>query len=106
MENNQDDHELQSISGMSHDDRVNFKKLGMEMFGHNKFKGVSLLSNSEPPAEEITAFVTRQLEDGIHPSFLEEGELKVLETEFGTEWYKKWGYVEGDLTEIITLNRA
>ena len=105
MENKQD-HELHAIASMSNEDRDNFKKLGMEMFGHNKFKGVSLVNNSEPPEDEVTAFVTRQLDDGIHPSFLEEGEIKVLETNFGNEWYKKWGYEEGDLTEIITLNRS
>lgn len=103
---NTQDPETSAIAAMNHDERIEFKKLGLEMFGHNKFKGMSLLENSEPSAEEVTAFVTRQLDDGIHPSFLEEGEVKVLETNFGPEWYIKWGYVNGDLTEIITTNRS
>jgi hypothetical protein len=34
---------------------------------------------------------------------LEPEDKKLLEEVYGSEWYKKWGYVEGDLTEIVTI---
>jgi hypothetical protein len=41
----------------------------------------------------------------MHPSMLEEDEKHVLLKSFGEDWYVKWGYVKGDLNEIITINR-
>jgi len=34
---------------------------------------------------------------------MENDEKRLMEELFGKEWYKEWGYVEGDLTDIVTL---
>jgi hypothetical protein len=38
-----------------------------------------------------------QLRSGLHPSDLEEQDIKLLETSFGEKWYEKWGYEKADL---------
>ena len=43
------------------------------------------------------------LMSGLHPSMLTDDEKYILESEIGKEWYKKYGYVEKDLTEMYTL---
>jgi|UniRef100_A0A6C0LVB6 hypothetical protein len=99
------DPELVAIKSLDASQREYFKKIGKEMYGHLKFKGVDLMNTLKPPKEDLRAFVSNQLDDGIHPSALTEGEHKVMTDNFGPKWYENWGYVEGDLTEIITVDR-
>jgi hypothetical protein len=94
-----------AVSGLDQYGKEAFKNVGKEMFGHLRFKGVKLINESKPSVDEITAYIVRQLDDGIHPSMLEEGEKETLTVNLGAEWYLKWGYVVGDLTEIITVDR-
>lgn len=99
-----EDHTLQAVDALDATDRENFKKLGKELYGHLNFKGVSLI-NDDVIEDDLVAFVTRQLDDGMHPSCLEEGEHKVMNDKYGDKWYERWNYVHGDLTEIVTLDR-
>jgi hypothetical protein len=94
-----------AVAGLTDMEKREFKKLGKELYGNGNFSGSELIDIDEDPPEEVAAFVTRQLEDGCHPSFLSEGEVSVLEMNYGSEWYLKWGYVEGDLTGIVTVDR-
>ena len=86
-----------AMSGLSEEQKREFRELGEKLYGRG--------GQSTDAPEEVRAFVTRQVDDGIHPSFLSEGEKAVMETNYGTEWYKKWGYVEADLTEVVTVDR-
>lgn len=99
------DYETVAVIGLTNEEKQNFKKLGKELFGNTQFKGSEIINMDEDSPEEICAFVVRQLKDGIHPSFLEEGEVAVLVKNYGEKWYEKWGYVEKDLTEIFTVDR-
>lgn len=99
------DYSAVAVAGMTDAEKREYKKIGKEMFGTSQFKGSEIIDVDDDPPEEVCAFVTRQLDDGIHPSFLEEGEKVVLVNNYGPEWYKKWGYVEQDLTEIYTVDR-
>ena len=49
--------------------------------------------------------ITEALKAGLHPSSLEVSEKQILVEELGTEWYKKFGYVEKDLDEMFTLKK-
>ena len=44
--------------------------------------------------------IKEALKSGLHPSMLESSEKQILIEELGTEWYKKFGYLEKDLDEI------
>lgn len=57
------------------------------------------------PVKDFTAYIKRQLSDGLHPSFLEKEEKDFLSDKLGEEWYKEWGYVKGDLDDIVTLKK-
>ena len=100
-----DDPSAIAIKNLDAKDRETFKNLGKEMYGHLKFKGVDLLNSLEPPDDDLIAYVTRQLDDGMHPSCMSAGEHKVLCEHHGPEWYTRWKYVEGDLTDIVTVDR-
>ena len=50
--------------------------------------------------KDLTIKVVESLKSGLHPSMLEEDEIKVLEEVYGKEWYKKWNYEKEDLKEI------
>jgi hypothetical protein len=52
---------------------------------------------------EAGAYISEQLKSGLHPSMMEDDEKRLMEELFGKEWYTKWGYVEGDLTDIVTV---
>ena len=86
-------------------EKITYNTFIKDLYGHLNFQGKNTVNNGEPIEEETIAFVVRQLNDGIHPSVMEESEIAVLVKELGDEWYKKWGYVKGDLTEIVTLDR-
>jgi hypothetical protein len=99
------DFETVAVAGLTKEEKETFKTVGKEMFGHLRFKGVKLINDTKDSDDELTAYVVRQLDDGIHPSILEEGEKETMTINLGPEWYTKWGYVVGDLTEIITVDR-
>lgn len=86
------------------DDYTEVAMAGLSDMEKHRFLSASGKDQSDAP-DEVRAFVTRQMDDGIHPSFLSDGESMVMESNYGKEWYKKWGYVEGDLTEIVTVDR-
>jgi hypothetical protein len=102
---NVDDYSAVAVAGLTDEEKKEYKKIGKALFGNSQFSGSEVVNIEEDPPDEVCAFVTRQLDDGIHPSFLEEGEKIVLETNYGKEWYTKWGYAEQDLTEIYTVDR-
>ena len=64
-----------------------------------------VLNNLPDSAEEFLAYIQEQLKSGLHPSFLEDNEKEFLVESLGKDWYKKWGYVEKDLSEIKTLKK-
>jgi hypothetical protein len=99
------DYTAVAVNGLDQYGKEAFKNIGKEMFGHLRFKGVQLINETKPSDAEIVAYIVRQLDDGIHPSILEEGEKETLTLHLGSEWYLKWGYVVGDLTEIVTVDR-
>lgn len=86
-------------------EKISYDKFMKDMYGHLNVNGKTLVNNGEPIEEEIIAFVVRQLNDGIHPSVLDESEIALLVKHFNDEWYTLWGYVKGDLTEIVTIDR-
>jgi hypothetical protein len=99
------DHELAAVNGLSVDDKEIYKKLGKEMFGHLNFKGHELVNNIKPDQYEVLAYIVQQIKDGLHISMLEEGEVEIMHKTYGATWYTEWGFVEGDLHDIVTVDK-
>ena len=51
---------------------------------------------------EGAAYIVDSITSGMHISYLEENEKELLKEVYGTSWFERFGYIEGDLTEIVT----
>jgi hypothetical protein len=92
-----------ALAAMSDEEKRRYKQIGEEMYGHMNFEDAKVLNSVPAPMEEALAYIYEQLKSGLHPSALDDNEKAFLADADGEEWYKKWGYVKEDLTEIKTL---
>ena len=92
-----------AIKALSEDDLQRYREIGEKMYGTINFEDSKILNNMPPPMYEAGAYLNEQLKSGLHPSMMDDDEKRLMEELFGKEWYTKWGYVEGDLTDIITV---
>ena len=67
-----------------------YKKKGQEFFANVDFEDKN--GNTVPPVESAGAYISEGLKSGMHPSYLDDDEKKVMEEIYGKEWYKKWGW--------------
>lgn len=88
-----------AAASLSQEDKDRYKNIGKEMYNNIDYeKGII-----NPEQNSNIAYVKCQLDSGMHPSYLEEGEVYVMEQYLGKEWYTQWGYVAEDLKNIVTL---
>ena len=80
-----------------------------EAWGHAVFDDIdyetAAVSKYPPPMLDALAYVEESLKSGQHPSTLSTEEKALLNEMRGKEWYKQWGYVEGDLKDIVTITK-
>ena len=88
---------------LSPEDLERWKDMGEAMFNGINFENnkVELM----PAEEEAKLYVEEQLKSGLHPSMMEDNEKALMEHIHGETWYEKWGYVAGDLNDIVTLKK-
>ena len=76
-----------------------------EEWGHAVFDDIDYESTAQtkypPPMLNALVYIEDSIKSGQHPSTLTEDEKNVMKEIRGEKWYEKWGYCEGDLTEII-----
>ena len=89
-------------AALSEEDRDRYKRLGEEMFRNIDFDNCRVIPE---PMMEALACLEQSLKSGLHLSMMESNEQELMKSTYGDEWYKKWGYVAGDLTEIVTLKK-
>ena len=92
-----------ALKSMSQEELQRYREIGERMYGTVDFKDSQILNNVPPPMYEAGAYISEQLKSGLHPSMMDDDEKRLMEELFGKEWYTKWGYVEGDLTDIVTV---
>jgi hypothetical protein len=92
-----------ALKSMSPEELQRYKEIGEKMYGTIDFEDSKILNNVPPPMYEAGAYISEQLKSGLHPSMMEDDEKRLMEELFGKEWYTQWGYVEGDLTDIVTV---
>ena len=85
---------------LSKEDQEKYKKMGEYLFNNVNFANNEMDENFTPPIEDACAYNIQGLQSGLHPSFLEDNEKELLKTNYGDEWYTKWGYTEKDLTDF------
>jgi hypothetical protein len=94
-----------ALKSMSPKDLQHYKKLGESLYKDLDFETSKVKNDANLPPfmTDAIAYLVETLKSGLHPSMLEPEDKKLLEEVYGDEWYKKWGYVEGDLTDIVTI---
>jgi len=86
---------------LSEQDKERYKAIGEEI--HQIDYTNSGLNNMPEQMVESIAHLSECVKSGLHPSMLEDNEKEILVEGLGKTWYKKYGYVEADLDEIVTL---
>lgn len=80
----------QARESMTPEQLEEYKKKGEEFFANVDFEDKD--GNTIPPVESACAYITEGLKSGMHPSYLDDDEKRVMEEIYGKEWYKKWGW--------------
>ena len=75
---------------MTPEQLAEYKKKGEEFFADVNFEDKN--GNDIPPIESACAYITEGLKSGLHPSYLQEDEQRLMVEIYGKEWYKKWGW--------------
>ncbi len=89
-----------AMAALSEEDKNKYKIIGDHLYNRINFENGQSLNNC---MTEAVAYLETSLQAGFHPSMLEENEKALMKETYGDEWYKGWGYIEEDLTDIITI---
>jgi len=79
--------------------REQYRQMGEYMYGDLKFEDKINMNKVAPPMEEAAVYIAEGLKSGLHPSYLDENEVAVLQEVYGEDWYTNWGYTKEDLEE-------
>lgn len=80
------------LENMSEEEKEAYKKFG------EKFHSIDFTKQNIDPSkieinlEESLANIVRQLNSGLHPSYIDADEEHLLKSAYGEKWYEKWGY--------------
>lgn len=80
-----------------------YKRIGEHMFGNMDF---STGQSFPPNFKEAGEYLSEAIKSGLHPSMMEDNEKAVMKEVYGEKWWEKFGFVEGDLTEMVTIERG
>lgn len=93
-----------AMNAMSEEQKEKYRILGEGLYGSINFEDEQYINNMPPAMTQAIMYIENQITSGLHPSMLESNEKELLKDAYGETWYSKWGYVEGDLTDIVTLH--
>jgi len=92
-----------AMAAMSDEEKEQYRKIGEQMYGNMNFEDSRYLLNPEAKLSEARECLESQLRSGLHPSDMNDNEKIIFVEAYGDEWYKKWGFVKGDLDDIVTV---
>ena len=91
---------------MSPEELEKYRKMGEHMYGNlDNINNPNTLYEG-PKLEEAAEYLGEAVKSGLHPSMLEDHEKAVLKEIQGDKWWENYGYVEADLTEIVTILKS
>ena len=90
---------------LSSSDIEKYKKIADEFHGSVNFETSEVIKNdfSVSPFEDFIAYVEESIKSGLHISLLDDNEKELMKETYGIKWWEKFGYIEDDLTDIVTL---
>lgn len=86
------------------DSTIQAPKIDLAIGSIDDKKEIDEITNYPVQVIESVSYIIECIKSGLHPSMLEEIEKKALNEVLGSKWYEKYGYTEGDLTDIVTTN--
>lgn len=92
-----------AMAALSDEDKEKYKKFGEYLYDQVNYDDCELVNNLPAPMAEAVAYLESQLNSGFHPSMMESNEKELMKEQYGAEWYTRWGYVQEDLDDIVTL---
>ena len=90
-------------NSMKEEDLQRYKEWGEAIFTDDIDYETASVTKYPPPMLDALTYVENAIKSGQHPSTLTVDEKKLLKEMRGKEWYRKWGYDEVDLTDIINV---
>lgn len=93
-----------AMNAMTDEQKEKYRIIGEHLYGNINFEDEQSINNMPPAMAEAVAYIEKQIVSGLHPSMLEENEKHLLNDAYGDKWYTKWGYIEDDLTDIVTIH--
>jgi hypothetical protein len=71
--------------------------------GEHMYNSISFENPEQDRINDLVAYIAETLKSGMHPSYLSEEDRQLLETVYGKEWYKHFGYEKNELDTVIIL---
>jgi hypothetical protein len=69
-----------------------YKQIGESMYNTLDFNTNEILNNPDDPKADSIAYITEGIKSGLHPSFLTDEELQIMEEYYGKTWYLRFGF--------------
>lgn len=88
-----------AMKALTPQQREQYKIIGEELHKSVDFTTSTILDNSTPPSEEITAYIVEGLKSGLHPKDLNLVEWDHMMKVFGTNWFHTFGYTDDEILE-------
>ena len=98
-----------ATKAMSKADLEKYAKLGESFYKDIDFATSTVIdkTNTVPPfMRDAVVYIEESLKSGLHPSMMSQQEIELMKNIVGEKWYENYGFVEGDLKEIVTLKKA
>lgn len=97
-----------ATQAMSKTDLSKYAKLGESFYKDVDYETSSIVDNNNiiPPfMKNAVKYIEESLKSGLHPSMMTKEEKELMTSIHGNKWYENYGYVEGDLTDFVTLKK-
>ena len=93
---------------MSKSDLDKYAKLGESFYKDIDYETSTIIdkTNIVPPfMKNAVKYVEESIKSGLHPCMMTKEEVELMKSIYGCKWYEDYGYVEGDLTDFVTLKK-
>ncbi len=82
----------QARRGMSDVDVQQYQNIGKEFYESFDFEKMKTLTPSQDADAESIAYITEAVKSGLHPDYLDENEVYIMEQHYGKDWRKRFAY--------------
>ena len=97
-----------ATKAMSKTDLNKYAKLGESFYKDVDYETSTIIdkTNIVPPfMKNAVQYIEESLKSGLHPCMMTNEEKELMKNIYGMKWYENYGYVEGDLSDFVTLKK-